>query len=224
MPGDIKVTLLEEGDVVLADDSWRIENISHDRREVMISQNIKDIAGPESTMNVEGEIQHLSMYAIDMDGPPVNEFGGLMVEGTVASVSGGVDTGDDSRVKLPYTYIAENEGISVRGKRFLVTSVEKLDDKSGHCVGDRNIILMEMTDAGNIKRDGLVASFEQTGNFVRGSYRVWNADVTCKTPLVKKDGRLFTKGRQIYPPLVDMCEMALPAGVPLGRKLTLKPR
>ncbi|MEZ0226122.1 MAG: hypothetical protein ACAH83_16320 [Alphaproteobacteria bacterium] len=150
MSSNVKVTLVEAGDVIQADGSWCIDRVASDNhKRLTIRQSFKDVADPNAPLiAIEGGYDGYyrpSEYVVDREGPAASDSGGLIIKGSVVS----------------YADIVANEGISVKGKKFLVTEVEKQDKIQGHCQGDRVVTAQELTDKNQIDPNGLTIQFTQ---------------------------------------------------------------
>lgn len=150
---NIKVTLVEQGDVLEADGSWCIVRMPVDNHKLLyIHQSFKDVADPKAPLvAIEGGYDGYyrpQEYVVDREGPAATENCSLKVNGVFVTLA----------------EIAANEGISVKDKKFLVTEVEKQDKVQGHSQGDRIVTACELTDKFELVPGGLTVQFEQCAN------------------------------------------------------------
>lgn len=157
MGANVNITLVEAGDVIAADGSWTIEGVErNDHKRLTIRQSFKDVADPNAPLvPIEGGYDGYyrpSEMVVDLNGPAVGDSGGLVINGEVVS----------------YADIVAREGISVAGKKFLVTEVEKQDKMRGHSPGDRSVIARELDDKYEIVTGGLTVLFDQRAKYSAG--------------------------------------------------------
>jgi hypothetical protein len=157
MRSNVKVTLVEAGDVIQADGSWCIDQVARDNHKLLtIRQNFKDVADPDAPLiAIEGGYDGYYRpheYVVDREGPAASDCGGLIINGDV----------------VLYSEIVAKEGISVKDKKFLVTEVEKQDKIQGHSQGDRIVTARELTDKNEIDPGGLTIHFEQRASYTGG--------------------------------------------------------
>jgi hypothetical protein len=164
MSTEVKITLVNQGDVIQADGSWCIDSLDRDDHKLLkIRQSFKNVAAPglkaesDCGQTVYRQPQEL---VVDRDGP-------------AASDSGAIKIGDKF---VDYCDIVAAEGIIVKGKNFLVTEVEKQDKMAGHSQGDRAVIARELDANYEIVPNGLTVKFEQCATYMAGQ-RVYEVEV-----------------------------------------------
>lgn len=154
MSNDIKVTLVKKGDVIAADSSWNIQQVARENHKLLeIRQNLKDIADPNAPLvAIEGGYDGYyrpQQLVVDYNGPVASDNSGWNVGGKTVWMN----------------EIVEQEGISVQGKTFLVTEVEK-PEKYGPIV----VTARELTDKYEIDPDGLTVKFNQNKEYTGSNY------------------------------------------------------
>lgn len=149
MGDKIKVTLVSKGDVIQGDGSWHIEQVARENHKLLtIRQNLKDITDPDLYVpsgDGMGGSYHPSVWVVDHNGPAANDGGGLVMPGNKV---------------LHYNEIVEQEGISVKGKNFLVTEVEKPEK-----YGDFVVTARELDSKFEIDESGLTIRFNQRAEY-----------------------------------------------------------
>jgi hypothetical protein len=150
MSYNIKVTLVEPGDVLKADGSWCINRLAfNDHKRLAVRQSFRDVADPSAPLvasegGYDGYYREHE-YVVDRNGPAASHSGGLIINDEIVT----------------YAEIVAKEGISVKDKKFLVTEVEKQDRQPGHSAGDRIVTARELTDKDEIAPNGLTVQFSQ---------------------------------------------------------------
>jgi hypothetical protein len=142
MGNDIKVTLVKPGDVIQGDGSWQIDQLEPDNHKLLtIIQSLKDISDRDLPVaSFDPYYQRPLEWVVDYDGP---------VSSLIADVIDG-----------NFVTIAEKEGISVKGKNFLVTEVVN----PGKC-SEFHVTARELTDKYEINPDGLTVTFNQNSKY-----------------------------------------------------------
>lgn len=145
---DIKPNLVTEGDVIKADASFCIAGLSDDHKILTISQNFRNKAH-----RTKADPYPEPQYVPTLRGPKTGNVQYGLNGPTLAQI------------------VAE-EGIKIRGKKFLVTRTDM--EGGGYDPQDRSgipfpnghhVIARELTPKNEIKPGGLMLEFYQTGSF-----------------------------------------------------------
>jgi len=149
----VKPTLVNVGDIIQSDDSWRINTLKFsDHKEVEVGQNFRSVADtshPQSVVILVGsnfgqsETYYPSENFVDMNGPTASESSELRV-------------GDRY---VPISEIAAEEDINVRNKIFTVVAADRTTTYES---GPRTVTARESEADGVIKPGGLKVHFLQT--------------------------------------------------------------
>ncbi len=163
----LSTKLLSEGDVVKADDSWRITRLFN--------------TGKGYFLKIDQNTEYVPIHPNHTGSEQTNLIAVLDFEGRT---TGNADTPHHTNSScLDLAVRVENAGISLAGMDFLAVKVENYakenpNDYYTKALDGEKVTLKELDDKGEIVKNGLTLEFYQTGSF--------NSMVTITNKIGKK--------------------------------------
>lgn len=155
----VKVTWLSQGDVVQADNSWRVDGpVKGDLKKLWVNQKVRQVedkSSPQELFEEDGgrRVYYPTEYFVDDTGPTVTEKVQLKV--------------GNGYMKL--ADVLAQEGISVHGKSFVVVKTQP--DHEDHPF-NQLVTAQELTADNKIKPNGVAIVFNQSAEFIGSPYHV----------------------------------------------------